>query len=315
MTTEISFKRPHDVQELGSHIRYAASLGLPMVQRDKHKGASCVIVSTAPSLNTKAVLSKIKKLYKRGTTVFALKEAIPLLEDKGIKVTYSCSMDPGGARQVSRTPARKGVTYCVASSCNPMLFDHLLANECEVNVFHSACGHQESAYERGILMQASPSEYATVEGEFLLKTFDGFEFSPLVPLLRSEVDVYQEFFDNADVMQGGYTVTNRCLALAKYMGFSSVTLAGTDFGWRVKGGSNYVNSVDVEVLDPNYMTDHGAIDGKEWYTKPDQLASAVDVARKIKAGDVKVIGDSLAVALSKHDEAFLAEVVRIKEET
>jgi hypothetical protein len=287
-----------------------------MVERNSHRGRRAVICTTGPSIKLPSAIRRIKTLSRRrGAIVFGLKEAIPYLIEKGVKVDYSVSMDPGGDRQVARTPAVPGVTYCVASSCHPKLFDHLLAHQCTVKVFHSACGYNPSEYTPGMVVEcgtlAAP-QVTMVEGKVVLKTMDGFEFSPLVSLSLSEIDVYQRLFPCADTMEGGFTVTNRALALAKYMGCGKVTLAGADFGWREKGGSHYSDLVGVGDPHNSWMSDHGAVDGREWYTRPDQLASAVDVARKIKRGEVEVLGDSLAGALSKREDAFLDQVVQIR---
>jgi hypothetical protein len=285
-----------------------------MVGKDRHNGEKALIVSTGPSITNKKVMKQIKKMAKK-SVVFGLKESIPYLRERGVKVTYSVSMDPGGERQVKRTPIDKNVTYCLASSCHPMLYDHLLESQCKIEVFHSACGHVEPDYEPGILIEYGVGEqtkYSIRRGTEIFDTEEGYPFCSMIPLLRTEVDVYHDLFGCADTMQGGFTVTNRTLALAKYMGFSDITMAGTDFGWRNKGGSHYSDLVKVPSMDDNFMEDHGVVDGTPWFTRPDQLASACDVARRIKKGEVKVIGDSLAVALSKRDDSFLDKVVQLK---
>jgi len=312
LVTKVNFERPPDAPCLGVHLRSCVERGLPFVERDAHTNENVIICSTGSSIKDRKVLSTIKKRVSKGWKVFGLKETIPFLREHNIPVHFSCSMDPGGDRQIARTPVDTDVTYCVASSCHPSLFDHLLGNGCKVEVFHSACGHQEAKYERGILLSLNQEEISVIDGEFELKTTTGNEFCPVVPILSSEVDVYMELFGHADVMQGGFTVTNRTLALAKYMGFKKVLMAGTDFGWRDPDGSHYSDLVMVPAYDDNVMNDGGEVDGKMWYTKPDQLASAVDIAKKIKAGEVKVLGDSLAAALAKCGDAFLEKVVRVE---
>lgn len=315
MTTKIQFERPHDAKSLIPHLQYAASLGLPMVKKDCHKGQRALICSTGPSIMDKKILKKIKKLAKNHV-VFGLKETIPYLREHKINVKYTVSMDPGGGRQVARTPIDQDVIYCLASSCNPELYDHVLGGGCEIQVFHSACGESAPSYEPGILVQAHAHDpvHGLVKGVYELKTLEGgLDFCPLVPTIRSEIDLYGDLFNGqADVMCGGFTVTNRALALAKYMGFDRIVMAGTDFGWRDEGGSHYSGLVKVPANDESYMTDQGIVDGTPWFTKPDQLASAADVAKKIKANEVTVIGDSLAAALSKRSSEFLEDIVRLE---
>jgi hypothetical protein len=48
-------------------------------------------------------------------------------------------MDPD-EKQIAKTPLVDGVTYCLASSCSPKLFDYVLEAGHRVEVFHSACG-------------------------------------------------------------------------------------------------------------------------------------------------------------------------------
>jgi len=311
MTTKISFERPPDAQSLLPHLKSSAARNLGVVKKDCHAGEKALICSTGSTIKNKTVMRQVKNLSK-DHVVFALKETIPYLKSKGIAPTYSVAMDPGGPRQVTRTPIDPDVVYCLASSCHPDLYDHLIDGGCEVRVFHSACGESEQYYEKGILVDTGFGQNAVVEGMFELESMDGGKLCPLVPMIKSEIELYEELFDGYNaVMCGGFTVTNRALAVAKYMGFDEVVMAGTDFGWRKKGGSHYSDLVRVATHDDQYMTDSCAVDGREWFTKPDQLASAVDVAKKIRADEVTVLGDSLAAALAKKDEGFLDEICRM----
>jgi hypothetical protein len=313
MVTKIQFERPADAPSLMPHIKYAASLELPVVEKNCHEGEKALICSTGPSIRNKTVVRQVKKLAKTHT-VFGLKETIPYLKKKGVKVSYTVAMDPGGVRQVARTPIDKDVTYCIASSCNPALFDHILAGGCTIKVFHSACGEGMAKIDKGTVVEAGHGQYSVIEGELELTTMkDGYAFCPIASWIMPETDVYWDLFNGyAATMCGGFTVTNRALALVNYMGFSEVVMAGTDFGWRKEGGSHYCDLVQVGANDDSYMTDEGVVDGKTWFTKPDQLASAADVAKKIKAGEVTVIGDSLAAALSKKDSGFLEDIVQLQ---
>ena len=313
MTTKIQFERPSDASSLLPHIRYAASLNLPVVKKDSHAGEKAIICSTGSTIKNKTVMRQVKKLAKTHV-VFGLKETIPYLKKNKVKVTYTVAMDPGGERQVKRTPIDTDVIYCLASTCHPSLYDHVKGAGCKIKVFHSACGESEAVYEPGVLHKVTENDYAVMNGEFVLKTVDGeYEFCPLVSFLKPEVDIYWDLFKGyAATMCGGFTVTNRALALANYMGFKEIVMAGTDFGWRREGDSHYSDLVKVAANDESYMSDSGEVDGVEWFTKPDQLASAADVAKKIKAGEVTVLGDSLAVALSKREDSFLNNIVRIE---
>lgn len=262
--TEINFSNPF-VKDLGNHIRYAASLGLPVVQQDCHKDApGCIITGLSPSIESVPTLAHLKMRARQGWTIFAVKEGIGYLKSKGIPVHYACMMDPGD-KEAARTPCFDDVTYCIASSCHKTTFDHL--KDCKRAVFHSACGWP------------------------------------------NEVKLYQELFGNGDTMIGGFTVCNRALGLAAYMGFKNLELAGVDFGRREGVPNHYASFVHVPPIDDVWMSDEGRVDGRAWLTRPDLLASAVTTAWMIKRGEVTVIGDSLANALAKTTDEFLNSVV------
>lgn len=308
---------------LGAHIhdaarRYKAG-EIGMVERGRHEGTKkgLLLCSTGPSLMDRKVLKKVNfYLNKRGFDLCALKESIPfLLEKTGCLARYSVGIDPGGDRQVKRTPAVPGVTYCLASSCNPLLYQHLLDGGCDVDVYHSACGYHEPAVIQGIALEfPGTKEQCIIAGHFDLKMSDGAEFSPVACGTMGELAVYAKYFGQEIAMTGGFTVTNRALALMKFMGYTEFVLAGTDFGWREaqKRDSHYADFVEVKTEQAEYMTDNADVDGKTWCTRPDQIASAVDIAWKIKRGELKVIGDTLPNALAKRDDTYLKELVTIK---
>ena len=103
MVQAVKFERPSDAQDLLPHIKYAAGLGLNVVEKDCHAGEKCLLVGTGPTLKNKDVFRQIKHFAKTHV-VIGLKESVPYLKSKGINVTYSVSMDPGGKRQIARTP-------------------------------------------------------------------------------------------------------------------------------------------------------------------------------------------------------------------
>ena len=116
-------------------------------------------------------------------------------------------------------------------------------------------------------------------------------------------------------MCGGFTVANRALALAAYMGLPKLVMAGCDFGWRGEQSDGdaryYADFVKSKPIDQVFMSDHGKVDGRPWMSRPDMVASAQDIARRIKSGQVEVWGDSLAVSLSKFSDEKLESVCKI----
>jgi len=314
--TEITFENPN-FSNLGAHMRYAAALSLPLVEKGRHADATGVVVcSTGPTMEDPEVVADVLHLHRElGYDVLALKEAVGWLADEhGVVAKYSASMDPGGARQVARTPARPGTTYCLASSCHPELYDHLLSSGCRVEVFHSACGYTEQRPVPGFVLDLTPDQKSIVVGPHEMLTNEGYPFVPVCTELKDEVSLYAELFGGrADVMQGGFALVNRALSLCQYMGYPRpVVLAGADFGWRENAAkqAHYASFVEVGPLYEDYMHDEGAVDGRPWRTRPDQLASAVDVARRAKKGEVLLLGDTLAAAISKREDEFVDRLVR-----
>ena len=286
-----------------------------MVPRGCHvTKPGCVIASTGPTIEDDEVLAGIREYLDKGYTLIALKESIRFLtENHDMHVEYSVSMDPGKERQIGRTPVYDHVTYCIASSCNPGLVQHVLDNGGQVKVFHSACGYSEAKVEAGFAFELSHAQGCVVLGEYCLKTDDGLDFVPVASSQKNEIEVYRELFPSGDVMQGGFTVTNRTLALASYMGFPDIVLAGCDFGWRAEHDSDthYASFVEVGAVSPSYVTDEGKIDGVPWHTRPDQLISAIDIAKRARRGELTILGDTLPMSLTKCDEELLETMATV----
>jgi hypothetical protein len=121
---------------------------------------------------------------------------------------------------------------------------------------------------------------------------------------KDEVKLYNELFETSTCMGGGYNVVNRAVSAAFFMGAGKIVLAGTDCGWRkdqemYADGPAHRAGVD--------MSDHGIVDGREWMTRPDMLASGVALAKlaKKREGDIVFLGDTLPSKLVLKDDAFL----------
>lgn len=232
--------------------------------------AGVVVCGSGPSLLTEESLSFLRETeQKPGWFITACKESIRFLRERNIRVDYSVSMDPG-AEQVKKTHLDPHITYCIASSCNPALFDHVVNAGCKAMVFHSACG------------------------------------------VMNEVMVYRKMFGKGDTVIGGFTAVNRAIGLMEYMGFPSpIILCGATMGWR-EDQDYYAPGAQGKHHNDVFMCDEGKIDGRKWFTRPDMMASAVQIARMIHTGQVKVIGESLAASLAAKPVEFLNHVARIQ---
>ncbi len=255
--------------KLPEHIASAAARGLPVVEFGRHSGArGAVVCGSGPSLLKPAVLRELREYQRKKWVFIACKESIRLLSERGFDLTYSVSMDPA-EHQVEKTKLVEGITYLLAVSCNPVLFDHCLSAGNNVELFMSACGARDE--ERGMC----------------------------------EVDLYRHYWPDMDlpVMEGGYNVLNRAVVLAFWLGFRRVVVAGGDFGARDPERAYYAPGAQGKAGNEGaWLTDHGKLDGTPWFTKADLMASAGHLALQIKAGaPVKVLGDSVTNALLRHD--------------
>lgn len=261
--------RPHPLQDqLASHIRAAAARNLPMVQPgqyERSRSPGVVIAGTGATLMKITTIEKLRKLAAKKWTIMACKEAARLLQQARIPVHYCVAIDPK-PDQVAKLPLLKDVTYLLASVCHPLSFDHLLQAGRPVRVFHSASGARDP--ESG----------------------------------HSEDELYALLFPVAEAVGGGHSVVNRAVELAYWMGFRRFLVAGAPFGWR-DGWSYYAaGTTGRPGNDQGFVyTDDGNLDGRPWFTRLDQMLSALHVAMVQHRGHhLQFQGDSLAKALAKN---------------
>lgn len=263
---------------LPMNIEYAASLGLPFAEKGAWANEKGVVVcGTAPTLVKAQSLREIRRLQSQGHKIIAVKQAIRILAEYDIQADCSVAMDPS-ERQIKKTPLDPKVTYFVASSCHPRMFDYLLKGGANVVLFHSACG-------------------AATES-------------------LCEMEIYEKHFpancSYESVASGGFTVVNRAVAVAQWLGAKKIHVAGAPFGWR-EGDDYYAPTVTEAAGNASGPTldDQGRVDGSKWFTKADLLPSALSLAKKAKAEPNRFvfIGDSLAASLAAKSDAFLERVV------
>jgi hypothetical protein len=270
---KVKFKNANTVNLL-KYACAASELGLPMAKRDQHKGEKgVVIVGMGSSIEDPASKDHIVKRYEEGYKICALKFTIRWLKEQlGVQPHFTAQMDPG-RHQIDKTPIDTNVIYYLASTCHPLFYRWLLANKCDVRIFHSACG------------------------------------------LANEQHIYHSLFEESATTIGGFTVGNRAVGLCDFMGFPHpIEMVGFEFGWR-NGQDYYAKDVtDYLPIDNCFMTDHGALDGNEWHTRPDLLASAITVTYQQKAGLVKVIGDSIVNSLMDKPDEYLDQICTIGKE-
>lgn len=123
-----------------------------------------------------------------------------------------------------------------------------------------------------------------------------------------ELNLYRMLFPPAPLVGMGLNSVNRALELAEWLGYRRIALAGADNAF---GPNDEMYGTGEKVIFGD-ATVRGVIDGREWHTRPDMLASAKSLARvKWRLGErLQFIGNTLPRALSRKDEAFLDRVIR-----
>jgi hypothetical protein len=133
--------------------------------------------------------------------------------------------------------------------------------------------------------------------------------------LHTEIDLYDTLFEDASIMQGGFNVVNRALAITQFMGFDTFIMAGCDSGWRDDQPIYADGRAFMKDQKKVFMNDDGLIDGTSWHSTPDMVASAVALAMTAKAfdkhgdeGKFVFLGDGLPKSLRGRTDDFLREV-------
>lgn len=299
---KIKFTNPN-LDNYENNIRSCAARELPMAPKMFHEGETAIVCGSGPSLCSDEVIDRIRDEQEAGAVIFACKAAIRHLVDHGITPDYGVSMDPGAhiadPRKIYKAP---GVVHIIASTSDPELFDYLLGSEfgepSTVWVFHSATGFAK---------QTNQAEWEKLPPEEQ-SLYTAFPQDADVIWQMSELDLYEALFDDATVMEGGFNVVNRAVSLAQYMGARKIILAGADSGWR-DDSKMYCDG--WEGRPGTNMNDGGVVDGQNWNTRPDMLASAValaKIARDRGPDQFEIIGDTLPASLSDRDDEFLDKV-------
>lgn len=270
-----TLKFQNEVQgQLYHHLAHNASLTVPSVVPGELSGKypGACIVGMGPSLTKHSVISTLRKRARAGWYMIGCKEAIRLLHEHGIKPHAYVNIDPKPNQVGPKTPLMP-VTYYLSSCVHPEVVGHLMSHGRDIRFFHSACGVRGPAGE--------------VEAEL---------YRALMPQCSF-------------IAEGGHVILNRAVALADALGLSPLLVAGADFGWR-RGSSYYARGAQgVAGNRGSELTDDGKIDGQAWLSKGDLMRSAAMFAWLLKHPRpglrISVIGDSMAVGLSKHPDEFI----------
>lgn len=160
--------------------------------------------------------------------------------------------------------------HYLASTCDPELVMHLTDRGREVVFFHNHVGFSDNEHE-----------------------------------------YYSEYWPPSLMLGEGSISVARFIGLAMWMGFQRIDIYGADCAFG-EGDIAHVNGETAAEAwgAPTLM--EGNIDGRTWRTRPDMLMGAVDIARKAKRseGRIRLIGDTLPVALLGHEDSYLDQIMR-----
>lgn len=162
------------------------------------------------------------------------------------------------------------VDYYLASSCHPDLVQHVIHTGRSVSWFHNAVGFPD------------------------------------------EQEYYKRYWPTPAFMMGhGATVVPRAIGLAIWMGFERIDVYGADC---CLGPDDVAHADGTSAKDayPDCFISHGVTNGRVYRSRPDMLMSAVDLARfaQHSRGRVRLVGDTLAVALQGKPDDYLDLVMR-----
>jgi hypothetical protein len=106
----------------------------------------------------------------------------------------------------------------------------------------------------------------------------------------------------------GFTVVSRAIGLALWMGYERIDVYGADCAFD--GDIAHANGEVATEAYHNPLIMAGEINGRTWKTRPDMLMDAVHLVRRVRQanGKIRLMGDTLPVALLGKDDAFLTQV-------
>lgn len=299
----IKFVNPN-VDNYKRNIEHASDLhrnhGYSMIQKDMLKGKAAVICGSGNTLGDEDVLDAIRKKQENGALLVACKQAIKFLHDKGFKIDYAVSMDPGAhiacPEKIYKAP---GVKHIIASSSDPELFDYLKGEE--VLIFHSACGVENEVK----LYQDLFDNPDCMGGGYnvINRALSAFLYMGCLPITLAGVDsgwrAGQSFYVDGTNNRPGVDMCDN--------GRVEMTQAE----------QTLYRALSEKVANKQDLTDEevallGNLQSKVWHTRPDMLASAValaQVAKQYSEQDFEILGKVLPHSLRYKDEAFLKECV------
>lgn len=287
-----------------------------VVRENTHTGKHVVICGAGPSLRDEAA-----KYCTPDVHVWGCNSALTWLVANGLPVTHGFAIDQT-SEMLEEWHTTPDVEYIVATTVHPHLVQLLELRNRSVRFFHNYVGIKERPVGMTLCQACdAQSDHGLKRcpacGSRNVKT----------ELLDYEDFLYQHLYPGTIRAGSGLNAVTRAIDVAIFMGYETVTVIGADCCLRVTkplpdgvqpGSPEHKRwlTEDVEMhADGGHalasratmVTMDGEIDGRVWTSKPDMLISAVfltQMEQKYK-GRLRLIGDTLPVALRGKDKAFL----------
>lgn len=127
--------------------------------------------------------------------------------------------------------------------------------------------------------------------------------------VEDEYNLYKKLWPSTALVVRGFMVTSRVIGLASWLGYERIDIYGCDCAFGPDDQA-HANGDTVQESYINPAVSFGVIDGREWRTRLDMLIGAVDLVRTVRNshGRIRLIGDTLPVALLGKSEEFLDQV-------
>lgn len=262
---------------------YATQMALP----NSRLGQTVVVCGAGPSLNDSHQGTHLAH------EVWACNSALPLLMDRGVRVTHGFCIDQYDA-MLAEWDRTFDVEYLLASSVHPDLVKHLASRR--LTFFHNHIGLGEPGYEDNLY----DSLYTTS-----IKTGHGLNSVPRAVCLALAMGFSSIIVYGADCAAAPHDpmppYEDDPEAYGQWMDglvlYADGRTAGRCFGRA---------TVICEAV----------IDGNLWHTRPDMVISAVHLLElgRQYPGRITFVGDTLVNAIRDKDEQFMALMPRLSED-
>ena len=278
----------HDTLEAFGSSRY-------VVEQDSAKGQHIVICGAGPSLNETAA-----EHCPTADQLWGCNSALTWLIDHGHQATHGFTVDQT-PQMLAEWQSVPDVEYLLATTVHPHLTDLLISKERRYRHFHNYVG-----------IRKPPVEWTDADGTAQSMPYEEWLYALLFP---------------PTICTGsGLNAVTRAIDLAQFMGAAKITVLGADCCLRVKGEPRHdlsfgspehltylreqtvmhANGGHALASEASPMTLGATIDGRYWLTKADLVITAQWLVRMAtaSAGRIRLVGDTLPVALLDKNEAF-----------